>query len=171
MPNAGETVVIGRLHSMGYHINRQRVRESIRRTDPLNTPLRWRGIAATRRPYSVPAPNSLWHVGTLYQCVVCVLMCVYLYKFCLSLDGHHKLIRWGLVTHGGIDGFSRLVVYLRCSNNNRSATVYNSFLSAAAQYGLPSRVRSDQGRENYLIAAHMLEHRGRSMITAWQFGA
>ncbi len=65
MPNAGgETVVIGRLHSMGYH-----VRESIRRTDPLNTPL--------RRPYSVPA---LWHVGTLYQHV----WCVYLYNICLS---------------------------------------------------------------------------------------
>ncbi len=37
-----------------------------------------------------------------------------------------------------------------------------------ACFSLPSRVRSDQGTENYLIAAHMLEHRGverRSMIT------
>ena len=41
------------------------------------------------------------------------------------------------------------------------------FLSAA---GLPSRVRSDQGRENYLIAAHMLEHRGVER-RSWQFGA
>lgn len=84
------------------------------------------------------------------------------------VDGHHKLIRWGIVTHGGIDGYSRLVVYLQCNHNNRACTVYDLFLSAITQYGLPSRVRSDQGRENCLIAAHMLEHRGlerNSMIT------
>ncbi len=84
MPNAGETVVIGRLHSMGYHINRQRVREAIRRTDPLNTPLRWRGIAASRRPYSVPAPNSLWHVGTLYQCS-CVYVISMFHVWCIII--------------------------------------------------------------------------------------
>ena len=30
----------------------------------------------------------------------------------IVVDGHHKLIRWRFITHGGIDGFSRLVVYL-----------------------------------------------------------
>ena len=75
-------------------------------------------------------------------------------------DGHHKLIRWRLVTHGGIDGFTRMVVYLRCSSNNRASSVYDSFLQAVQQFGLPSRVRSDQGRENVLVAQHMLEHRG-----------
>jgi hypothetical protein len=25
------------------------------------------------------------------------------------LDGHHKLIRWGIVIHGFVDGYSRLV--------------------------------------------------------------
>ena len=78
----------------------------------------------------------------------------------LFLDGHHKLIRWCLVTHCGIDGYSRLVVYLKCSTNNRSATVYDLFLAAAQTYGLPSRVRSDQGVENRLVAQHMLHHRG-----------
>lgn len=46
--------------------------------------------------------------------------------------------------------------------------MYNLFLSAVSQFGLPSRVRSDQGRENYSIAIHMLESRGverNSMIT------
>ena len=64
------------------------------------------------------------------------------------------------MTHCGIDGFSRMVVYTKCSPNNRASTVYELFLSAIQQFGMPSRVRSDQGRENILVAQHMLEHRG-----------
>ena len=51
-------------------------------------------------------------------------------------------------------------MYLQCSNNSRASTVYNLFLSAVHRYSLPSRVRSDRGQENYMVAAHMLEHRG-----------
>jgi hypothetical protein len=90
---------------------------------------------------------ALLHGGT-YTNVADVLL--------FFADGHHKLVRWGLVTHGGIDGYSRLVVYLQCSGNNRASTVYDLFLSAIRQYSLPSRVRSDHGRENYLVAVHML---------------
>lgn len=75
-------------------------------------------------------------------------------------DGHHKLIRWRLVTHCGIDGFSRLVVYLGCSSNNRASTLYDLFLKAVGLYGLPSRIRCDQGGENVHVARHMLRHRG-----------
>lgn len=63
MPHIGETLVIGRLRSLGYSVTRQRVRDAIHETDPLNTALRWRGILTARRPYSVPSPNSLWHIG------------------------------------------------------------------------------------------------------------
>ena len=72
------------------------------------------------------------------------------------------------MTHGGVDGYTRLIVYLQCSNNNSASTVYRAFLSAVQQYGLPSRVRSDQGTENTSVARHMLEIRGvqrGSMIT------
>ena len=81
----------------------------------------------------------------------------------VTVDGHHKLIRWKIVTHAAIDGYSRMIVFMKCSNN-KATTVYNHFLEAILSYGLPSRVRSDQGRENCLVAQHMLEHRG-SMIT------
>lgn len=63
MPNLGEVLVIGQLHAMGYAVSRQRVRNAIHATDPLNTTLRWRGILTPRWPYSVAGPNSLWHVG------------------------------------------------------------------------------------------------------------
>ena len=76
------------------------------------------------------------------------------------IDGHHKLVRWRLVTHCAIDGYSRLVLFIVCSNNNRSRTVYDHFLKATNQYGLPSRIRCDQGLENILVARHMLHHRG-----------
>ena len=75
-------------------------------------------------------------------------------------DGHHKLIRWRFVSHGGIDGYSRTITYLHCSTNNRASTVFKLFVEAIRKYGLPSRVRSDQGLENVRIAQYMLEHRG-----------
>ena len=51
-------------------------------------------------------------------------------------------------------------MYLLCSSKNKSSTVYKLFLETVTQYGLPSWVRSDQGRENILVAQHMIEHRG-----------
>ena len=81
----------------------------------------------------------------------------FLYNF---IDGHHKLIRWRFVTHGGIDGYSRLIVYMKCSTNNKASTVYSQFLTAVNRFGLPSRVRTDCGTENLQVARHMLRHRG-----------
>jgi hypothetical protein len=73
-----------------------------------------------------------------------------------------------MVTHGAIDGYSRLIIYLKCTSNNRATTVYEIFLGAVEKFNLPSRVRSDQGLENVSVAAHMIEKRGserRSMLT------
>ena len=60
------------------------------------------------------------------------------------------LSRWRIVVHGGVDGFSRIPVFLHASSNNRAATVLNLFTEAEATFGLPSRVRCDKGGENYI---------------------
>ena len=60
----------------------------------------------------------------------------------------------------GIDGFSRLVTFLRCSNNNRADTALACFQDAVQIYGIPSRNRCDLGVENVDIARFMLVARG-----------
>ena len=136
-PRSGEAMLRGHLLSLNIHVQRERLRRSVRRVSGNEHPRPTSTIY--RRTYSVPGPNYLWHV-----------------------DGHHKLIKWRLVTHGGIDGFSRLITYLQCSNNNQSETVTECFLKATQQYGVPSRVRSDHGSENVGIWRFMEEVRGEN---------
>ena len=62
-PDFGEALVIGHFQVCGQTVRRQRIRVAIHHSDPINTSLRWRGTITPRRPYSVPGPNSLWHIG------------------------------------------------------------------------------------------------------------
>ena len=70
------------------------------------------------------------------------------------------LFRWKIVIHRGIDGFSRVVVFLSCSNNNRADTVQKLFQNGINSYGLPSRIRYDKG-ENVGVSMFMLSHPDR----------
>ena len=132
-PNDGERMITGHLHSIGIVVPRSKLRASIHRIDPFSTAVR-RSITIRRRIYHVEGPNSLWHI-----------------------DGHHKLIKWRFVVHGGIDGFSRTIVYLHCSTNNRSSTVLSAFTNAVSKYGIPNQVRSDRGGENVRVWQYMFE--------------
>ena len=131
-PNSGQISYDVCLRAKGLRIQRHRIRSSLLRVDPTGVRRRFRQVLH-RRDYRVAMPNSLWHI-----------------------DGYHKLIRWRIVIHGRIDGFSRLPVYLRASNNNRSDTVFGCFLSAINAYGLSSRVRCDKGGENVKVSDFML---------------
>lgn len=62
-PNFGETMTMGYLRALGYRVSRATLRTCIHATDPIQTALRWQGGLTPRCPYSVPGPNSLWHLG------------------------------------------------------------------------------------------------------------
>lgn len=99
-PRSGYRAVVACLRSEGVRITYQRIRDSLLRVDPtrrLPTGIRQ---LPNRIRYFVPSPNSVWH-----------------------FDGHHKLIRWGFIIHGAIDGFSRRIMWLECRTNNHSETV------------------------------------------------
>ncbi|KAI7810041.1 hypothetical protein IRJ41_020752, partial [Triplophysa rosa] len=139
-PNAGYRIIHGHLRTQGLRIQTLRVRESVQRVDPVGTQMRALSISTRhRRQYSVPGPNAMWHI-----------------------DGNHKLIRWRFVIHGGVDGFSRLIVYLSAATNNRASTVLDSFIGAAERFGIPSRVRSDKGLENIEVAHFMVARSGEN---------
>lgn len=94
-----------------------------------------------RRVYHTQAPNEIWHVDT-----------------------NHKLIRWGLIVAAGIDGFSRLVTFIRCVDNNKADTLLLAFQEGVENYGVPRRVRTDKGMENVKIADYMIERVGADAI-------
>ena len=134
----GESYMRSHFRALGYYVPRKRIRAGINRVDPRNTTLRW-GALVSRRVYAVPWPNSLWH-----------------------LDGHHSLIRWGLVIHGCIDGYSRRIICLACGSNNLAETVLHLFETAIRRDGglWPSRIRVDYGVENTAVCDAMVAVRG-----------
>ncbi|XP_014677213.1 PREDICTED: uncharacterized protein LOC106817080 [Priapulus caudatus] len=125
-----------KLRNKGINVPRDKVRESVRRVDPFGVALRSRRTLK-RREYSVKGPNSLWHI-----------------------DGNMKLIRWRIAVHGAVDGYSRLIVFLKASINNKATTVHQHFENAVKEYGWPSRVRVDKGGENTLVCDAMLRYHG-----------
>jgi hypothetical protein len=82
------------------------------------------------------------------------------------LDGNHKLVKWGFVTHLAIDGFTRLITFGETSDNNRAETVMEKFTRAVEKYGRPLRVRTDHGGENVRVWQDMIHHRGPNSVIA-----
>ncbi|XP_039461390.1 uncharacterized protein LOC120435654 [Oreochromis aureus] len=115
--NLGYRMVKGRLRALGHRVQWNRVWDSMRRVDSAGILERMANLGCVvRRTYSVPGPLSLLHIDT-----------------------NHKLIRYGLVMFGGVDGFSRKILYLKAANNNKASTALTFFLEAVQEHGFPSR--------------------------------
>lgn len=88
-PNCGIRKMKGFLLGQGIRVQWNRVRSSLWRTDPSGIQLGTSQLNITsRRHYSVPESRSLRH-----------------------LDVNHKLIRWGFVIYGCLDGYSRRIMF------------------------------------------------------------
>lgn len=72
------------LSARGYRVQKRRIRLALRQVRGLVSILR-NHSAINCRKYSVPHSNYLWHC-----------------------DGHDKLISWGVVIHGIVDGLCRI---------------------------------------------------------------
>ena len=90
-PTSGRAYIIGHLRAApAFHIQHHRVMASMKCVDWLGQGLWQRvGKEKERTRYQVPRPNALWHI-----------------------DGHHKLIAWGIVIHGVADGYTHKVCLL-----------------------------------------------------------
>ena len=119
-PRDGEVMVTGHLAHRGIHVTLAKLQASIHHVDPQGVGRRSLHTIK-RKMYEVPYSNYVWH-----------------------LDSHHKLIRWRIVIHAAIDGYSRKLMYASCANNNRANTVLQYYSNAVAKFGLPERVRSER---------------------------
>jgi len=62
-----DRMVQGHLRSQEITVPWRYIRESLKRVYPINVGLRWRP-RIRQKPYSVPGPNSLWHIGMSACC-------------------------------------------------------------------------------------------------------
>lgn len=85
-----------------------------------------------RRKYFAKGPNYVWHI-----------------------DGYDKLKPFGFCIHGGIDGFSRRIMWLEVGHSNNNPTIIASYFYDCIKQvgGVPYRCRSDAGTENVNVAA------------------
>jgi len=130
----GEKMTEGHLKSLGLRCTRKRLRHAISMADPDGIVVR-KTRKLKRRVYEVAGSHDLWHI-----------------------DGNHKLVKYGMIVHGGIDGYSRYIPYLACSDNNKANTVLSCFKSGCKSLMiLPRRVRSDMGGENVNVCRFMFD--------------
>ena len=84
-----------------------------------------------------------------------------IYKICTAnsmsyIDSVYKLIHQRFIISGAVDIYSRIIIQLKCANNNRAEIVYNYFAHSIIEFQCLYQVRGDKGSENQLITKHMI---------------
>ncbi|KAK7884034.1 hypothetical protein WMY93_027157 [Mugilogobius chulae] len=122
MPNAGYRMIQGHLVAMGHRVQWWRMKASMHRVDGAGIIRRLTELGCVvRRSYSVRGPLSLVHVDT-----------------------NHKLIRYNIVIFGGVDGYSRKILYLDAATNNCASTGL-SFFSSVENVGIANYMFATRG--------------------------
>lgn len=91
-PSQGLRYLMAFIKSRGLSVQGERARLCLRKHSKLRWALMDRKIQERCGKYESRGPNEVWHI-----------------------DGHHKLILWGIVIHGVVDGYCRTVSYKRIS--------------------------------------------------------
>ena len=125
--NDGVVSIVGALRKEKVPHTYRAVARLLRAADPVGSRMRY-AEKVKRRVYNVAAANVLWH-----------------------FDGNHKLKRYNFVIHGGIDGYSRRLVWLKIASDNYADTVLHACVEAMTKYGAPRLIRSDYGKENVKV--------------------
>jgi hypothetical protein len=114
----------------GLVVSKETVRHALRVLDPEGVDQRLRH-RLRRRQYKGRGPNFLWHI-----------------------DGYDKLKPFGFCIHGGIDGYSRRILWLEVGiSNNDPAFIAKYFMDCIRQEGgTACIVRADNGTENTYVA-------------------
>jgi hypothetical protein len=150
---SGLWYVMGWLTTRGFRIPKERIRFSWwSRIDVLGHAL-WHNATIRHCKYTCQRPNFVWHG-----------------------DGHHKLIKYGIVIHGFMDGYDHTVrpgkvlqlcllktiqvMGIAASADNHASTVFNLFMTAIGNYGIPSCLWGDHGGEIVQVVVWMVMHQG-----------
>ncbi|KAL0572531.1 hypothetical protein V5O48_009435 [Marasmius crinis-equi] len=135
---SGIRYLVGHIRSAyNMRVQRSRIYDSVKRVDGLRIVVDASSTPTARKPYHVTRPDALRHI-----------------------DAHCKLILWGIVIHGIVDGYSHTIVGIDAANNNRATTVLDLELKAEEDYGQPSRIRGDRGKENKGVALWIIARNG-----------
>lgn len=145
----------GALLRLGHRVPRERISKALLRINGIP------GIFGNRQPkhrrYANRAPLACVHHDGQHGEYLCEL---YLRATTLKF-GESGLIRYRIVIHCFVDGFSRYILGIKAHDNNRAQTVLDLFMDRVVnRVGVPDKVRGDHGVENLKVAEFMRNELG-----------
>lgn len=126
----GRRMLTGNLRSNNIFASESRVRSAMMRADPIN---HIRRQTDSNRRFN-PVPYNSQYFG---------------HK--LHVDCNEKLVHYGCVLIGAIDGYSGMIVSLFAVHRKNCVDVCEMYRDLAKNFGLWDQIRVDHGREFYLM--------------------
>ena len=118
-----------KLRHNGFIVDSETVRHVLKALDPEGVKQR-KAHRLRRRIYRCAGPNYMWHI-----------------------DGYDKLKPFGFAIHGGIDGYSRKILWLDVAESNNDPCIVAHYFVKYINENMvvPRVIRADRGSENVVI--------------------